>query len=90
MQVAENRFSIIDLIIVEQKRDRNISKLAHSFETKLDRVEKFIHSYLQFEMILDEIRSGTQDGRMYLENWKAELNMLSSIICLQIPYHPKM
>ena len=77
MQVAENRRSIMDFIIVVQKLDRKISKLAHSFETKLVRVEQFIHTYLQFQMILDEIRSATQDGLMYLENLKAELNMLS-------------
>ena len=77
MQVAENRRSIMDLIIVVQKLDRKISKLADSFETKLVRVEQFIHTYLQFQMILDEIRSATQDGLMYLENLKAELNMLS-------------
>ena len=68
MQVAENRRSIMDLIIVVQKLDRKISKLAHSFETELVRVEQFIHTCLQFQMILDEIRSATQDGLMYLEN----------------------
>ena len=35
MQVAENRCSVKDLIIVVQKLDRKISKLAHSFETNL-------------------------------------------------------
>ena len=77
MQVAQNRHSIMDLIIVVQKLDRKISKLAHSFEAKLVRVVQFIHTFLQFQMILDEIRSATQDGLMYLENLKAESNMLS-------------
>ena len=67
MQVAENRCSIMDLIIVVQKLDRKIRKLAHSFETKLVRVEQFIHTYLQFQMILDEIRSATQDGLINLK-----------------------
>ena len=57
-----------------QKLDRKISK---SFETKLVRLEQFIHTYLQFQMILNEIRLATQDGLMYLENLKSELNMLS-------------
>ena len=77
MQVAENRRSIMDLIIVVQKLDRKISKLAQSFETKLVRLEQFIHTYLQFQMILNEIRLATQDGLVYLENLKSELNMLS-------------
>ena len=77
MQVAENRHSMMNLIIVVQKLDRKISKLGQSFETKLVRLEQFIHTYLQFQMIVDEIRSATQDGLMYLENLKSELNMLS-------------
>ena len=77
MQVAENRHSIMDLIIDVQKLDRKISKLAQSFETKLERHEQFIHTHLQFQMVLDEIRFASQDGLMYLENLKSELNMLS-------------
>ena len=77
MQVAENRRSIMDLIIVVHKLDRKISKLAQSFETKRVGLEQFIHTYLQFQMILNEIRLATQDGLMYLENLKSELNMLS-------------
>ena len=77
MRVAEKRRSIMDLIIVLQKLDRKISNLAQSFETKLVRLEQFIHTYLQFQMIFNEIRLATQDGLMYLENLKSELNMLS-------------
>ena len=73
MQDAENRRSIMDLIIVVQKLDRKISKLAQSFETKLVRLEQFIHTYLQFQMILNEIRLATEDGLMYLETLKSEL-----------------
>ena len=77
MQVAENRRSIMDLIIVVQKLNKKINKLAQSFETKLVRLEQFINTYLQFQMTLNEIRLATQDGLMYLENLKSELNMLS-------------
>ena len=76
MRVAEKRRPIMDLIIVLQKLDKKISNLAQPFETKLVRLEQFIHTYLQFQMIFNEIRS-TQDGLMYLENLKSELNMLS-------------
>ena len=71
MQVAENRRSIMDLIIVVQKLDRKVSKLAQSFETKLVRLEQIIHTYLRFQMILNEIRLATQDGLMYFENLKS-------------------
>lgn len=77
MQVAENRRSIMDLIIVVQKLDRSIMRLQETFERKFVRLEQFIHTYLQFQLILDEIRLTTQDGITYLENLKSELNMLS-------------
>ena len=77
MQVSENRRSIMDLIIVVQKLDSKIRKLKQTFEQKFVRLEQFIHTYLQFKMILDEIRLTTQDAVFYLENLKSELNMLS-------------
>ena len=77
MQVSENRRSIMDLIIVVQKLDSKIRKLEQTFEQKFVRLEQFIHTYLQFQMILDEIRLTTQDAVFYLENLKSELNMLS-------------
>ena len=77
MQVAENRRSIMDWIIVVQKLDRKIFSLQQPFSQKFVRLEQFIHTYLQFQMILDEIRLMTQDAIFYLENLKSELNMLS-------------
>ena len=41
------------------------------------RLEHFVHMYLQFQMIIDEIRLSTQDAIFYLESLKSELNMLS-------------
>ena len=77
MQVTENRRSIMDLIIVVQKLDRKIFSLQQAFSQEFVRLEQFIHTYLQFQMILDEIRLMTQDAIFYLENLKSELNMLS-------------
>lgn len=77
MQVAENRRSIMDLIIVIQKLDVKVVELGQLLEQKFARLEQFIHTYLQFKMILDEIRLTTQDAVFYLENLKSELNMLS-------------
>ena len=76
-QVAENRRSIMDLVIVIQKLDSKIRNLQQSFEQKFIRLEQFIHTYLQFQMILDEIRITTQDAVFYLQSLKTELNMLS-------------
>ena len=77
MQVSENRRSIMDLIIVVQKLDRKIFDLQQVFSAKLVRLEQFVHTYLQFQMILDEIKQTTQDAVFYLESLKSELNMLS-------------
>lgn len=77
MQVAENRRSIMDLIIVIQKLDKKIRQLEQTFEQKFVRLEQFIHTYLQFQMIFDEIKFTIQDAIFYLENLKSELNMLS-------------
>ena len=77
MQVSENRRSILDLIIVVQKLDRKIFDLQQVFSAKFVRLEQFVHTYLQFQMILDEIKQTTQDAVFYLESLKSELNMLS-------------
>ena len=77
MQVSENRRSIMDLIIVVQKLNRKIFDLQQVFSAKFVRLEQFVHTYLQFQMILDEIKQTTQDAVFYLESLKSELNMLS-------------
>ena len=77
MQVSEQRRSIMDLIIVVQKLDSKVRKLEQTFEQTCVRLEQFIHTYLQFKMILDEISFTTQDAVFYLEKLKSELNMLS-------------
>lgn len=77
MQVSENRRSIIDLIVCVQKLDRKILELQNSIEGKFTRLEQFIHTYLQFRMIFDEIKLTVQNAIFYLENLKSELNMLS-------------
>ena len=76
MQV-ENRRSIMDLIIVIQKLDDKIRKIGQTFEQKFVRLEQFVRTYLQFQMIIDIIRLSTQDTIFYLESLKSELNMLS-------------
>ena len=40
------------------------------------RLEQFVHTYLQFQMIIYEIRLSTQDATFYLESLKSENNML--------------
>ena len=77
VQVIENKRSIMDLIIVVQRLYREISSLEEQFEKKIVRLEQFLHRYLQFKLILEEIRLMTQDAMFYLENLKLELSMLS-------------
>ena len=77
IQVSENRRSIMDLIICIQKLDRKIYKLQGNLEGKLTRLGQFIHTYLQFQMIFDEIKLTVQNAIFYIGNLKSELNMLS-------------
>ena len=67
----------MDLIILVKKLDRKIFNLQQAFSQKLIRLEQFIHTYLHFQMILDEVKQTTQDAVFYLESLKYELNMLS-------------
>ena len=76
-QVAENRRSIMDLIEVIQKLDVKILKMQEMFSQRFVRLEQFVHTYLQFQMIFDEIKQTTQDAIFYLDSLKSELNMLS-------------
>ena len=77
VQVNENRRSIMDLIICIQKLDRKIFKLQGQLESKLTRLSQFIHTYLQFQMIFDEIKLAIQNAIFYIGNLKSELNMLT-------------
>ena len=77
VHVAENRRSIMDLIIVVQKLDTKIWNLEQEFQKQFERLEQFVHTYLQFNMIIDEIKLATQNAVYYLNNLKNELNMLS-------------
>ena len=65
----------MDLIIVVQKFDSKIRKLEQLLEQTFIRLEQFIHSYLQFKMIVDEIRLTVQNAVFYLDSLKSELNM---------------
>lgn len=41
------------------------------------RLDQFVHIYLQFQMILDEIGITTQDAIMYLKNLESEMDTLT-------------
>ena len=44
-----------------------LGKIGQTFEEKFVRLEQFVHTYLQFQMITEEIRLSTQDATFYLE-----------------------
>ena len=67
----------MDLIICIQKLDEKILKLQENLERKLTRLGQFIHTYLQFQMIFDEIKMIIQNAIFYIGNLKTKLNMLA-------------
>lgn len=76
-EVAKNRKSIIEIIGTIQNLDKQILDLKNLVEQKFARLEQFIHTYLQFQLIMDELKMSTQNAVTYLENLKMELNMLA-------------
>lgn len=76
-QVVENRRSIMDLIIVIQKLDKKIYLLEQTLEHQFVRLEQYVHTYIQLQMILNEIMQTTQNAIAYLENLKSELDTLA-------------
>ena len=76
-QIAENRRAIIDVVKCVQSLDRKIIELKEAFQEKFARLEQFVNTNFQLKLILEEIRQTTQNAVLYLENLRAELNMLS-------------
>lgn len=77
VQISENRRAIIDLVISVQKLDGEIRGVKEMFQKRFIKLEQFITNYLQFKLILDEIKQATQNAILYLDNLRTELNMLS-------------
>ena len=67
----------MDLIEVIQKLDGKILKMQEMFSQRFIRLEQFVDSYLQFQMIFDKIQQTTQNAIFYLDSLKSETNMLS-------------
>ena len=67
----------MELIIAIQKLDSKILKMQQVFSQRFVESEQLIYTYLQFQMIFDEIRLITQDAIFYIDGLKSELNMFS-------------
>ena len=76
-ELARNRRSLMEIVTCIQKLDDKINSLKDMFETKFVRLEQFVHTYLQFQMIIDEFKLSIQNALTYLENLKIELNVLA-------------
>lgn len=76
-QVAENRRALSDVVIVMNKLDDKIEQLSSLVHKQYYGLEKFIHSYIQYELIIEEIKQMMQNVIIYLENLKLELSFLS-------------
>ena len=62
----------MDLLIVTQKLDIKMFDLQKAFSKKILRLEQFIHTYLQFQMILNEIKQTMQNAIFYLKSLELE------------------
>ena len=77
VEIAENRRNIMDLVKYIVTMDSRISDLQKEFEQKFYRMEQFVNSFLQFDLIINEIRILCNNAILFLENLKVELNSLS-------------
>ena len=67
----------MDLVQCVQALDNKIKELESVFHAYFARLEQFVNTYFQCKLILEEIGQSIQNGTVYLENFRTELNMLS-------------
>ncbi|KAL4218273.1 hypothetical protein ACF0H5_023009 [Mactra antiquata] len=77
IQISENRRAIMDLIISVQKLDSKILEIKETLVKEITDLEQFLSTFLQFKLILEEIRQASQDALFYLTNLKNEVSMMS-------------
>ena len=77
VEIAKNRRDIMDVIKCIQKFDDKIFKLEQDSAKNFRRLEQFLISYMQFCLIIDEIKIMSLNAMSYLNNLKIELNSLA-------------
>ena len=77
IEIAKNRRDIMDAVKCKQKCDDEIFRLKQDLSRHFHRSEQFMISYMQFYLIIDEIKTMSQNSMSYLNNLKIELNSLS-------------
>jgi len=76
-QVAENRRALIDIVKCVHELDAEIDSVKILIDKKFNQLIKFVNTYHQFQMLIAELKSMTQNVITYLDNLKLELSMLS-------------
>ena len=77
VQIAENRYAIIDLVKAVNLFDQRFRQLTDMIQQRFQKVEMFMNVYTQMDLLISGIKDALQRAVLYLENLRMELNMLS-------------
>ena len=77
VQISENRQAIYNLITDIAQIDERLNSVTEELSKQIQELEAFISTYLQIDVVVEEIKQVISRVMMYLEHLQLQLNMLS-------------
>ncbi|XP_046574034.1 uncharacterized protein LOC124282108 [Haliotis rubra] len=77
VQIGENRHAINEIVDSLQQIDNTIQNVTDHFQVRIDNMEWAVKTYLQIELVIEELRQTIETLTNYLEHLHLQLNMLS-------------
>ena len=77
VQISENRQAIDNLITDIAQIDERLNLVTEELSKQIQELEAFISTYLQIDVVVEEIKQVISRVMMYLEHLQIQLNMLS-------------
>lgn len=77
IEIAKNRHDIMDIVKCILNIDTEIRGMKETSSKHILRLEQFMTFYMQFYLLVDELKTMSRNAMIYLENLKIELNSLS-------------
>ena len=86
IQIAENRHAIMDVVKCVQELDAKIYQFKDVFQQQFERLEQFVNTYFQIKLFLDKLRYTSQNAVLYLENLRADINIIHDSFIIKHNY----
>ena len=77
VQISENRQAVNNLITDIVQIDERLNSVTEELSKQIQELEAFISTYLQIDVVVEEIKQVISRVMMYLEHLQLQLNMLS-------------